>query len=108
MSSFTDEAHQQKAMMTLYDSQSSSESQAIRTPVAANKALLGQPTSANVHLYADPITIHTDNPFLFADCEGLNGGNDSPAAVVVQEEIARQSGRLGGQVTYFLNVLDLD
>lgn len=36
------------------------------------------PVSADVHLYADPNTISTDTPLLFADCEGLEGGESTP------------------------------
>lgn len=38
------------------------------------------PVSANVHLYADPQTISTKTPVLFADCEGLEGGESVPKA----------------------------
>lgn len=38
------------------------------------------PVSANVHLYADPQTISTKTPILFADCEGLEGGESVPKA----------------------------
>lgn len=37
-----------------------------------------EPTSENVHLYADPVTAITDNPIFFADCEGLQGGEREP------------------------------
>ncbi len=36
------------------------------------------PVSADVHLYADPHTISTDTPLLYADCEGLEGGESPP------------------------------
>lgn len=36
------------------------------------------PVSADVHLYADPHTILTDTPLLYADCEGLEGGESPP------------------------------
>ena len=36
------------------------------------------PVSADVHLYADPDTILTDTPLLYADCEGLEGGESPP------------------------------
>jgi len=36
------------------------------------------PTSAHVHLYLDPQTLETASPMLFADCEGLNGGEKKP------------------------------
>ena len=38
------------------------------------------PVSANVHLYADPHTISTGTPVLYADCEGLEGGESAPKA----------------------------
>ena len=38
------------------------------------------PTSADVHLYADPGTSHTSRPILYADCEGLQGGELLPGA----------------------------
>lgn len=44
----------------------------------------GMPVSANVHLYADPSTIMTDVPVLYADCEGLEGGESSPKADTVK------------------------
>lgn len=31
--------------------------------------------SADVHLYADPRTLQTPSPILFADCEGLDGSS---------------------------------
>ncbi len=36
------------------------------------------PVSADVHLYADPHTILTDRPILYADCEGMEGGESPP------------------------------
>lgn len=39
------------------------------------------PTSADVHLYADPGTITTRSPVLYADCEGLEGGGTDPVAL---------------------------
>ena len=40
------------------------------------------PVSTNVHLYGDPDTLSTEKPMLFADCEGLNGGEIVPKAEV--------------------------
>lgn len=40
------------------------------------------PVSADVHLYADPNTISTNKPLLFADCEGLEGGESPPKTEV--------------------------
>lgn len=36
------------------------------------------PTTGDVHLYADPSTIHTTQPLLLCDCEGLSGGEMLP------------------------------
>ena len=38
------------------------------------------PTSEDVHLYIDPCTAETGEPILFADCEGLTGGEREPLA----------------------------
>jgi len=38
------------------------------------------PTSGDVHLYADPSTIGGQFPMLYADCEGLDGGEQAPLA----------------------------
>ena len=38
------------------------------------------PVSGNVHLYADPDSFLTDTPILYADCEGLEGGERAPKA----------------------------
>ncbi|KAI0490190.1 hypothetical protein F4859DRAFT_183291 [Xylaria cf. heliscus] len=38
------------------------------------------PTSADVHLYADPKSFQTSQPLLFADCEGFEGGERDPVA----------------------------
>ncbi|KAK0515924.1 hypothetical protein JMJ35_001958 [Cladonia borealis] len=42
------------------------------------------PVSANVHLYADPDSFLTDTPILYADCEGLEGGESAPKAEAVK------------------------
>ena len=42
------------------------------------------PVSANVHLYADPETRLTKSPVLWADCEGLEGGERAPRAEAVK------------------------
>lgn len=36
------------------------------------------PTTGDVHLYADPLSYHTRSPLLYADCEGLDGGEAIP------------------------------
>ncbi|OCK81310.1 hypothetical protein K432DRAFT_425035 [Lepidopterella palustris CBS 459.81] len=58
------------------------------TPVAG---IPGQhiPTSAGIHLYADPQTIASAKPVLYADCEGIDGGTAEPRAAIYRR------GRLG-------------
>lgn len=36
------------------------------------------PTSGDVHLYLDPHTADSDTPIMYADCEGLEGGEREP------------------------------
>jgi len=36
------------------------------------------PTSGDVHLYSDPATCLGPLPLLYADCEGLEGGENTP------------------------------
>ncbi|KAF2803679.1 uncharacterized protein BDZ99DRAFT_546125 [Mytilinidion resinicola] len=38
------------------------------------------PTSDGIHLYADPQTVLSSQPILYADCEGLDGGTIDPQA----------------------------
>jgi hypothetical protein len=49
------------------------------------------PTSADVHLYADPTTFSGRRPRLYADCEGFQGGEAVPKSV--------QSRRRAGSVS---------
>ena len=51
------------------------------------------PTSADVHLYADPSTYATQYPVLFADCEGLSGGLKEPLAVQIRQRAAKLAER---------------
>jgi hypothetical protein len=36
------------------------------------------PTTGDVHLYADPSTYQERKPILYADCEGMAGGESTP------------------------------
>lgn len=49
------------------------------------------PTSGDVHLYADPTTFWSNMPTLYADCEGLEGGETKPLAYTMTA--ASSSGR---------------
>lgn len=55
------------------------------TPVVGSVKNDKSPTSGDVHLYADPETAYTSLPMLYADCEGLHGGETKPAASKYRE-----------------------
>lgn len=57
------------------------------------------PTSEDVHLYADPETMTSDAPLLFADCEGLEGGEREPMGARYRK-IRAEGGRLLDRVAY--------
>lgn len=45
------------------------------------------PTSGDVHLYSDPSTYVTNFPILYADCEGLEGGEIEPMAAQAKRDM---------------------
>src|SRR5271156_613067 len=55
------------------------------------------PTSGDVHLYAEPGTIFTGSPLLYADCEGLEGGESLPIAEKCKLQDKEQSQALANQ-----------
>lgn len=61
------------------------------TPVVGGTGVI-EPTSEDVHLYADPITAITEAPIFFADCEGLSGGEREPLSAKVRRQL-KKSGR---------------
>ena len=54
--------------------------QVYSTPIVGTAANDRQTTSSDVHLYADPLTAPSAQPALYADCEGLQGGEIAPVA----------------------------
>ena len=57
---------------------------------------LDVPTSGDVHLYPDPQSSDSDNPILYADCEGLDGGEREPlGARFRKKERTTKGGRIG-------------
>ncbi|CEI60194.1 hypothetical protein FVEN_g6376 [Fusarium venenatum] len=52
-------------------------------------------TTGDVHLYEDPGTYHAQSPFLYADCEGMTGGEHAPRGLACREKIesAKRSGK---------------
>ncbi|KAF9892309.1 hypothetical protein FE257_002086 [Aspergillus nanangensis] len=52
-----------------------------QVPVVGSVKNQDLPTSGDVHLYSDPDSAKTDTPILYADCEGLDGGEREPMGV---------------------------
>ncbi|KAK3389280.1 hypothetical protein B0H63DRAFT_537088 [Podospora didyma] len=54
------------------------------------------PTTGDVHLYSDPATYSGRQPILYADCEGMSGGEKLPRGVACKEklEAAKASTRV--------------
>jgi hypothetical protein len=59
-----------------------SSTQSISTPIPG---IPGRdlPTSSDIHLYADVASAKTSIPLLYADCEGLDGGEREPEAATI-------------------------
>ena len=51
-----------------------------------------EPTSEDVHLYADPVTAIAEAPIYFADCEGLSGGEREPMSAKVRRQLKKNNG----------------
>lgn len=55
-----------------------------------------RPNSGDVHLYSDPTTASSESPMLYADCEGLEGGEEKPVAHALAS-LAKKTVRKAGQ-----------
>lgn len=71
-----------------YEAGSDRDSSPYPTPVVASMLQPNQTTSADVHLYSDPLTYGERTPLLYADCEGFTGGETLPVGAI---ENRRQS-----------------
>lgn len=60
-----------------------------RSPVVGSIKNDTLPTSGDVHLYVDPETAYGPLPLLYADCEGLDGGEAVPVAYKMRESMHR-------------------
>jgi predicted acylesterase/phospholipase RssA len=49
-----------------------------QVPVVGSVKQVDTPTSGDVHLYCDPKSFAGEQPVLYADCEGLDGGEREP------------------------------
>jgi len=68
----------------------------VDTPVVGDLENSDSPTSSDVHLFADPGTRNSLRPFLYADCEGLEGGNRDPRALIDIQQAMGTCIMLGG------------
>jgi hypothetical protein len=59
------------------------------------------PTSGDVHLYSDPETFLTDNPILYADCEGLEGRERTLHPGQAQAQVQHEYGHTGIRTSSF-------
>lgn len=64
------------------------------SPVVGHIVNEHTPTSGDVHLYADPTTYFTTKPMVYADCEGLQGGEKIPVGAMYREADRRENQRL--------------
>jgi hypothetical protein len=70
------------------------------TPIAGARNV-NTATSADVHLYPDPDTFYKPDPILYADCEGLDAGEEYPrAARRLSQSENRRIGIAGGRIRY--------
>jgi len=69
------------------------------SPVVGSVAHDTTPTSANVHLYADPETYPSQRPMLYADCEGMDAGEMDPIAVTFKKRAKTDARRIMNRVS---------
>lgn len=67
------------------------------TPVIGSSIHGCLPTSADVHLYADPGTYATQTPLFYADAEGLDAGEDPPIGSASRRKSKRHNIRGGSK-----------
>jgi hypothetical protein len=72
---------------------------AFPSPVVGSSARDHIATSADVHLYGDPATFYYREPILYADCEGLDAGEERPIADASEVPPQNQKSRRR-EVTY--------
>ncbi|XP_014554875.1 hypothetical protein COCVIDRAFT_39346 [Bipolaris victoriae FI3] len=68
---------------------------AFPSPVVGSMTNSNIPTSCDVHLYSDPTTYLSEHPMLFADCEGLEGGENTPISAQYREKASHTSEERG-------------
>lgn len=70
------------------------------SPVVGSSINDQTPTSADVHLYADPATFSHWEPILYADCEGLDAGEETPVGAEAKRTPRQDAKRLVKKVTH--------
>jgi energy-coupling factor transporter ATP-binding protein EcfA2 len=66
------------------------------------------PTSEDVHLYLDPRTADGSSPLLFADCEGLEGGEREPVGALFKKKRRsdkKPEGSMGGRISRAMKII---
>lgn len=66
------------------------------------------PTSEDVHLYLDPRTADGQAPVLFADCEGLEGGEREPIAALFKRKRRSEKaedGRIASKISRAVKII---
>jgi hypothetical protein len=66
------------------------ENEEIHSRPVVGKESKDQPTSADVHLYSDPKTFLSAEPILYADSEGMRGGERAPLALSIIHDAYRE------------------
>lgn len=65
------------------------------SPVVGSMTNSNTPTSCDVHLYSDTTTYLSEYPMLFVDCEGLEGGENTPISARYREKASHTSEERG-------------
>lgn len=60
-----------------------------KSPVTGSIKDDRSPTSGDVHLYIDPHSAFSEFPMLYADCEGLEGGETAPQAQSIKKKVVK-------------------
>ncbi|KAJ8114147.1 hypothetical protein OPT61_g3904 [Boeremia exigua] len=84
-----------KMLIDQQERTSTSQNWTLPSPVAGTSANGNTPTSGDVHLYSDPKTYNTEYPMLYADCEGLEGGENTPMAAQYRNSAATSQKEKG-------------
>lgn len=71
---------------------STDKTEKFETPIVGSVKDQDVPTSGDVHLYPDPNSITSRFPILYADCEGLEGGEREPISARFKKNTHKLTG----------------